>query len=118
MAKMLTLILATLTLSVSAVSMGQDPLTAAGHMYKQKFENEKVRVLEVTFKPGQSIPWHSHPDHMGYAITRGTLTIYRPSGNSQTAKLKAGDVLWIPAEKHRAKNVGKTTLRVLIVELK
>ena len=118
MSKMLTLILAALTLSVSAVSMGQDPLTAAGHMYKKKLENEKVRVMEVTFKSGQSIPWHSHPDHMAYALTRGTLTIYRPDGKSQTAKVKPGDVLWIPAEKHRAKNIGKTTLRLVIVEVK
>ncbi len=118
MAKMLTLILAALTLSVSAVSMGQDPLTAAGHMYKKKLDNEKVRVMEVTFKPGQSTPWHSHPDHMANALTGGTLKIYRPDGKSQTAKLKAGDVLWIPGEKHRAKNLGKTTLRVLVVEVK
>jgi quercetin dioxygenase-like cupin family protein len=116
--KLVTLILATLSMSISASSMGQDPLVAAGHVYKKKLENEKVRVMEVTFKPGQSIPWHSHPDHMAYALTGGTLTIYRSTGQSQTAKLKAGDVLWIPAEKHRAKNGGKTTLRVLVVEVK
>lgn len=96
----------------------QDPLAIAPGMYKKKLENERVRVMEVAFKPGQRISWHSHPDHLAYAITAGSLVIYKPDGSSQAIKLKAGDVLYIPAEKHRARNTGKTALRILIVELK
>ena len=107
-----------LSVLVSGRAMAQDPLKVASDMYKLKFENDRVRVMEVVFKPGAKVATHSHPDHMGYAITAGKLKISRPNAAATEAELKAGDVLWIPAETHWAENVGTTELRVLVTELK
>jgi quercetin dioxygenase-like cupin family protein len=96
----------------------QDPLAVAPAMYKKKFENDRARVMQVTFKPGQSIAWHSHPDHLVYVISGGSLSVFKPDGSSQALKLKTGEVLYLPAEKHRGRNTGKTTLRLLVTELK
>ncbi len=38
-----------------------DPVAMAPHVYKVVFENEKVRVLEATDKPGDKAEMHSHP---------------------------------------------------------
>jgi quercetin dioxygenase-like cupin family protein len=86
-------------------------------MYKKLTENDRVRIMEVTFKPGETIPVHSHPDHAAIAITDGKLAI-TAGGRTQEAELKAGQALWTPAESHAATNIGKTTLRLVVIELK
>lgn len=96
----------------------QNPLEVAPDMYRLLHENERVRVLEVTFQPGQSIPPHSHPDHMAYAVEGGKLRLSKPDGSSSDVDLAAGQVLWIPAETHWAENIGDTVVRILVVELK
>ncbi|HET9886066.1 MAG TPA: cupin domain-containing protein [bacterium] len=98
--------------------VAQDPLTVAPKMYKLRTENERIRVLEVSFPPGTKIEQHSHPDHMAYALSGGSLKIHKGEGLVQDADLKTGDVLWIPAETHWAENTGPTTVRLLVVELK
>jgi quercetin dioxygenase-like cupin family protein len=45
-----------------------DPLDVAGNVYKLKMENERVRVFEVTFKPGDKAAMHHHPDHVVYVM--------------------------------------------------
>lgn len=102
----------------SCVASAQDPLTVAPHMYKKLFENERVRVMEVTFNPGDSILAHSHPDHHVYAASGGTLKLSKPDGTSADAVINTGDVLFIPAETHWAKNIGKTTVKLIVNELK
>lgn len=107
--------------SVFAIASGvraQDPLAVAPQMYKKLFENERVRVMEVTFHPGDSILAHSHPDHHVYTASGGILKISKPDGSSADADLKTGDVLFIPAEIHLAKNIGKTTIKLIVNELK
>jgi quercetin dioxygenase-like cupin family protein len=96
----------------------QDPLAVAPTMYKKKFENDRVRIMQVTFKPGQSIAWHSHPDHAVYAISGGTLNVFTPDGKAEKMTLKTGDAGFFNAGKHRGRNIGKTTIRILVVELK
>src|SRR5690349_11703002 len=82
-----------------------DPLKAAPGMYKLDFENEQVRVMEVTFKPGEKIAKHTHPSaHFVYVLEPGQLTISKPDGTSSVADLKQGQVMWMPAETHWAQN--------------
>jgi quercetin dioxygenase-like cupin family protein len=109
--------LTALTMFVVTMGHGQDPLKVGGGIYKKLLENDRVRVLEVTFKPGESIAVHSHPDHAVYAVTAGKIEI-TANGKTQTADLKAGDTMWIPAESHSAKNTGGTTVKLVVVELR
>jgi quercetin dioxygenase-like cupin family protein len=102
----------------AGVSAAQDPLSVGGGMYKKVFENERIRVMEVTFKPGESIAVHSHPDHFVYALTGGMLSVSVVGGKTEEMNLKPGDTGWMPAQSHSAKNNSKSTLKVLVVELK
>lgn len=103
---------------VARFSFAADPLEVAPDMYKLKYENDRVRVMEVTFQPGQSIPEHSHPDHFVVVEEAGQLKITKADGTSMDADLKVGDVVWIDAETHSAVNTGKTQVRLLVTELK
>lgn len=103
--------------SAAMPARAQDPLKVAPGMYKLLFENEKVRVMEVTFKPGERIPEHSHPDHFVYVVTGGKLKITAGEKVAE-ADLTPGQVMWIPAEKHWAVNLGTTDVRLLVTEVK
>lgn len=99
-------------------AIAADPLKVGPDVYRLLFENERVRVMEVTFKPGTKIGLHSHPDHVGYAVTGGTLRLTPEGGKTTDASLDHGSVLYIPAETHAAENVGPTTIKVIVTELK
>lgn len=96
----------------------QDPAKVGPNIYKCTFENERARVCEIRFKPGDSIPVHSHPDHIVYVISGGKLRITPTKGAPAEADVKPGQVLWFPAEAHSAVNVGSTDVRGLVIELK
>jgi beta-alanine degradation protein BauB len=97
---------------------GQDPHKVGPTIYRQKLANERTRVFEITFKPGQSIGMHAHPDHVVYILTKGTLMITEEGKKPITMKGKPGDTFFLPAQKHSAKNVGKTTMKAVVVEFR
>lgn len=107
-----------LLIVIATASFAQDPLEVGPDVYKFKFENERVRVMDVTFAPGASIAMHSHPDHFAYVLSGGTLILSYPDGSSKEANVKAGDLLWMDAESHAAQNPGDAELKLLVVELK
>jgi quercetin dioxygenase-like cupin family protein len=98
--------------------VAQDPIKVGPNIYKKILENDRVRMMEVTFAPGDSIAMHAHPDHAVYAVTGGKLRVTTSDGKMMVADLKAGDPLWMPAVLHAAKNIGTTPLKLLVVELK
>ena len=101
-----------------SLAFAQDPMQVGPNIYKLLFENERVRVFEVRFKPGEKIALHSHPDHVVYVLGDGKLKLSSPDGKSVEVVLKAGQTLWIPAKTHAAENVGSTDGHSLVVELK
>ncbi len=96
----------------------QDPVKVGPGIYKTLFENERVRVCEARFKPGDSMPMHSHPDHLVYVNSGGKLQVTGADGKTQDIEFKAGDVLWLPAQSHKGKNVGTTDVVLIVNELK
>jgi quercetin dioxygenase-like cupin family protein len=62
------LMLLAVTVLTARMSFAAEPLEAAPEMYKLKYENDRVRVMEVTFQPGEKIAEHTHPDHFVYVV--------------------------------------------------
>ena len=54
-------LVAVLVAVLAPLARAQDPLKVGPDVYKLIFENDKVRVVCVDFKPGDSIGVHSHP---------------------------------------------------------
>ncbi|MCG2611935.1 cupin domain-containing protein [Flavobacterium sp. SM15] len=108
-----------LFLMLSAAMYGQDPIKVAPNAYKKVvLENEKVRVLEVEIATGETIPWHTHPNHVAYALTDAKIDITDKGKAPVSVDIKAGEALYIPAVTHMAKNVGGTTARLIVTEIK
>jgi len=95
-----------------------DPAKVAGDVYKLVMENDRVRVFDVRFKPGQKAVMHEHPNHVVYVIDDYTLDLSGPDGKKQEIQLKAGQAFWMEAGAHAAENIGKTAGHALVVELK
>jgi quercetin dioxygenase-like cupin family protein len=94
-----------------------DPLEAAGNVYKLKMENDRVRVFDVTFHPGDKAVMHQHPDHVVYVLEGGKLKL-TSGGKTDIFDLIDGDVIFLKAQLHEAENIGQSTLELLVVELK
>ncbi len=90
---------------------------------KLLFENDQVRVWDLRLEPGESTGLHRHEsDYLYVVIGDGELQGRDANGHVRPAeKMKDGDVRYrkIDGEDiHEAVNVGKTTWRNIIVELK
>jgi quercetin dioxygenase-like cupin family protein len=94
-----------------------DPLDVASNVYKPKLENDRVRVLEVTFEPGDIAAMHKHPDHVVYVLMGGKMKL-TSMGKTDVLDLADGDVIFLNAQSHEAQNIGQSTLQLLVVELK
>ena len=107
-------------LSILAVvtAKAQDPVKVDPTHYKVLFNNEQVRVLDYHLKPGEKTPMHSHPNHLIYPLTGGTMKFTLADGKTNTATAKAGQVVWHNAETHTVENAGKTETHGLDIELK
>jgi quercetin dioxygenase-like cupin family protein len=95
----------------------QDPLKVAKNVYKFIMENDRVRVLEVSFKPGDKADMHTHPDHVIYVLKGGKAKL-TSSGKTDVLDMKTGQAVFLKAQSHEAENLGKTELNLLVVELK
>ena len=109
---------ALVSLGVASAAIAQDPATVGPQIYKQVLDNERVRVFEVTFKPGATIDTHSHPDHVAYVLSGGKLEITGKDGKTDVYDLKKGQAVFLPAQSHKARNASKSTTRLVVVERK
>jgi len=95
-----------------------DALHAASNVSKLIMENDRVRVFNAQFKPGEKAAMHSHPDHIMYIFNDGKLKLTPSKGKTQELNLKAGQTIWMDATTHAVENLGKTEFHMLVVELK
>jgi hypothetical protein len=103
---------------VTTTASAQDAAQTDGDKYKAILENECVRVLEYTDRPGDKTHQHRHPAFVLYALSSFKRTLTLPDGKVLKREFKAGDVMWSEAQAHIGENVGDTPTRVIIVELK
>ena len=96
----------------------QDPLVVNSKTIVLKFENSRVRVLEATLKPGDKEKTHSHPAYLFYVIAGGKVRNHAADGTVTDAEFKTGDVIYRDPLTHWAENIGDTTIRLEVVELK
>jgi quercetin dioxygenase-like cupin family protein len=95
-----------------------DPVKVDPKHYKVEFENDSVRVLRISYGPGEKSVMHSHPNAVAIYLTDGMTRMTTPDGKSEDRPAKTGGVTWTPAGTHLPQNVGKRPFQVILVELK
>jgi len=95
----------------------QDGATGGG-IYKLLLDNDRVRVLQANFKPGDKLPTRNYPNHLIYTLTDGTL-VFAPAGRTAyEVDFKAGEAMWFPPLARATENDSDKEVRVLVVEFK
>ena len=105
-------------LLAGAAASAQDPLKVDAKHYKVEFENDKVRVLRITYGPHEKSVMHHHPASVAVFLSDGQSRFTMPDGKTQDVPFKAGSVQWSDAGKHLPENVGDKPFELILVELK
>ena len=104
---------------LAGTALAQDVVRVSPATNKVLVENQYVRVLQATFKPGAKEPMHTHPAGWYYVTKAGTLKVTYASGKVETWTPKVGEQAWMDGEEpHSAENTGKATVQYLMVEVK
>jgi quercetin dioxygenase-like cupin family protein len=87
-------------------------------VHKVIFENDTIRVLEVSVKPRATVPMHTNPENINYILEGGTLRLVDPEGSVVDVQLAERQVIPAPVGRHAVENIGQTEVRTLCIELK
>ncbi len=112
----LTILFAVVLLSRN--TFAQDAAKVDPKHYNVEFENDKVRVLRISYAPGEKSVMHGHPDAVAVFLTGFNGKFTFPNGKSEEMTGKAGQTLWTPAGKHLPENTGNKPFELILVELK
>ena len=107
--------------AIAQPAVAQDKKAGKAPERAQKIllDNDRVRVTESEFKPGEA----NTMAQRGYRVTRvlkGNTTVVRTyaDGKTETAEWKEGAVYILPAGSSSVKNVGKSAATIYTVTLK
>jgi quercetin dioxygenase-like cupin family protein len=95
-----------------------DPVTIDPEHHKVEFENDRVRVLRINFKPHEKLKEHEHPNGVAIFMTDVKSKFTLTDGKTREGGGKRGEVTWAAAEKHVIENASNKPTEVILVELK
>lgn len=82
-------------------------------------ENDKMKVFEARFKPGDESANIARPFRVIRALKGGTLLRTYADGKTEKIEWKTGDVRFVgPDSVYKSKNVGQAEILLYIVQLK
>lgn len=102
----------------AVVETGQDPAVADAKHYRTEFENDRVRVVRISYGPGEESVMHYHPDSVAVFLTDQHGEFGMPDGSTEEIHAEAGQQRFIPAGQHLPKNTSKEPFELMLVELK
>ena len=71
-----------------------DPVRVAPHIYENVLENDRVRVLKVTERNGETAPLHSHPERLIVHLSPCAWMEISDDKSQHMQSFKLGDAVW------------------------
>ncbi len=99
-------------------AFAQDATKVDSTHYKVEFENDQVRVLRITYGPGEKSVMHEHPAGVAVLLSDQRAKFTFPDGKTEEISGKAGQTLWFPAVKHLPENLTDKPFELIFVEIK
>ena len=95
------------------------PEVVSPDIYKVLLDNNDVKVLEVTFEPGQSDNMHDHNPVTFYLVEGGKAQVTLPDGTVNEREIPTGFTGHNTDKvRHQVKNIGENTIKIILVEHK
>lgn len=95
----------------------KDGLIVGAAFSKKLADTLNVKMYTIALKSGDSATLHSHPDHAVYVLEGGKLAVYFGGSNRVEMDLPAGAGFVSGPVADAARNIGKTTVKLLIVDM-
>ena len=95
-----------------------DPVKVDPKHYKVDCENDRVRVLRISYGPREKSVMHSHPDGVAVFLNTQHSRFTLPDGKTEENRFKAGQAMWLPGGSHLPENLTDEPFEVLLVEMK
>jgi len=103
---------------LSEISFAQDAEKVDPKHYKVEFENDQVKVLRITYGPGEKSKMHSHAEGVVVFLSDGKGKFTLPDGKTQEMDFESGKVIWTDATTHQPENTGDKPFEIIQIELK
>lgn len=107
----------TKTIPLTDYDPTMDPVIVEAAFNKVLADTLNIKLHEVTLNPGDSVNMHTHPDFTLYILQGGNLKIYPIAGEPQVLELKTGMGFIFPTVTHSGKNIGTTTIKLLVSDI-
>ena len=103
----------------NTVKLNLDAIKSSPANFKLLLENQYVRVLEYSLKPGEKDTQHTHPAKSSYVVSGGKLKVYLENDETIIADEVTGTASWMDyVGKHTVENIGTTTVTIVLTEIK
>jgi beta-alanine degradation protein BauB len=99
-------------------ALAQDPAVVNPNNVRVALENHRVRVLEAVLRPGEKEQPHSHPACVMHILAGGRIRAHTVGGPTSEVDVAAGETVYREPVTHWAENIGTTTIRLIVVELR
>jgi hypothetical protein len=83
-----------------------------------ELDNQSVRVFRIHLAPHERIPMHQLGARLVIWLTDAHLRDSLASGRIETVARKAGDVSWVPSQRHSGMNLSDSAVEFIAVEVK
>ena len=105
-------------LFLGPIAFGEDAVIADPEHYTVVFENDKVRVIRITYGPGEKSVMHGHNAGVIIDITDTEFRMTFPDGTSEDSTTTAGTIVWDDGSEHLPENLTDEPAEVIYVEIK
>ncbi len=107
-----------LYLLITIPNFAQDPTKDDPKHYKVELENDQVRVIRITYGPGEKSVMHEHAEGVVVMLSNGKTKFNLPDGTSITSNSKKGETSMAKATKHLPHNIADKPMEAILIELK
>jgi quercetin dioxygenase-like cupin family protein len=114
----LAVLVAFILVNGAIATNAQDPAVVNAKNLNVTLDNSHVRVMEATLKPGDKELMHSHPSYVVYVIAGGRVRNHGADGTTSESTFTPGQTIYRDPVTHWSENIGTTTIKTLVIELK
>jgi hypothetical protein len=83
--------------------------------FNPEFENEYVEVVRITIGPHEKLPMHDLTPRVVVLLTDQDLKITFPNGETREEHHKAGETMWLAAQRHAGENLSGKPIEFIAV---
>ena len=93
------------------------PDNVSPEIYEVLLENDDVKVMLVSFMPGQGDKMHDHNPMTFHVLEGGKARVTLPDGSVNERDIPSGFTGYNPeGQRHQVTNIGDNQVRILLVE--